>query len=120
MTAPRQRFAPRPKVVLGAAVKDQSGAKVGIIQEIVQDSQSDKVVFAVVGFGGFLGFGYKFHPIPWSALDYIEDQNAYVMRIPMERVQTAPADQLAELTKDGGRTYRDRSYDYYGVSRFWS
>ena len=27
-------------------------------------------MFAVIGFGGFLGIGEKYHAMPWSVLDY--------------------------------------------------
>ncbi len=118
-TAQSQKHVPSRKTLLGIAVKDETGAKIGVIQDIVHDTKSDQIVYAVVGFGGFLGFGNKYHPIPWSALDYVPEQNAYKLSVPVERLQAAPADNMTELTRDEGRSYRDRSYEYYGVSRFW-
>lgn len=34
-------------------------------------------MFAVLSFGGFLGVGEKYYPVPWSSLD--ENQNSYVV-----------------------------------------
>ncbi|EQD48838.1 PRC-barrel domain-containing protein, partial [mine drainage metagenome] len=37
---------------------------------------SNNIVFAIVSFGGFFGMGEKYHPIPWSSLDYDEHAGA--------------------------------------------
>ena len=66
----------RAKKVLGTKVTDTSGNKIGTIEDIILDKQSNNILFAVVGFGGFLGMAEKYHPIPWSALDYEPDENA--------------------------------------------
>ena len=55
----------RAKTVLGTSVKDPAGNHIGTIEDIVLDKQSNAIMFAVIGFGGFLGMGEKYHPIPW-------------------------------------------------------
>ena len=71
-TASGHTSAIRAKKVIGTAVKDPSGKKIGVIEDVVLDKQSNNIMFAVVGFGGFLGVKEKFHPIPWESLDYDE------------------------------------------------
>jgi sporulation protein YlmC with PRC-barrel domain len=109
----------RVKKVLGSSVKDPSGTKIGEIEDVVLDKQSNNIMFAVVSFGGFLGIGEKFHPIPWASLDYVPDEDAYVVNYTKEQLEAAPADTIAELTRNDGQIYRDKSYDYYGVARNW-
>jgi sporulation protein YlmC with PRC-barrel domain len=109
----------RAKKVLGSSVKDLSGTTIGKIEDIVLDKQSSDILFAVVSFGGFLGIGEKYHPVPWSALDYVPNEDAYVVSYTAEKLKAAPADTIDELVKDDGHAYRDRSYDYYGVARTW-
>jgi hypothetical protein len=77
-------------------------------------------MFAVVGFGGVLGIGEKFHPVPWSSLDYEESGSAYVVPFSKEQLKAAPADTIKELTKDDGTFMRDRSYDYYKAEPYWN
>jgi len=69
-TATGHTTAIRAKKVLGTNVKDPSGKKIGEIEDVVLDKQSNSILFAVVGFGGFLGMAEKYHPVPWSTLDY--------------------------------------------------
>jgi len=109
----------RAKKVLGTSVKSRGGDKIGKIEDIVLDKQSNNIMFAVVGFGGVLGAGEKFHPLPWSTLDYDEKEDAYVVPYTEDQLKAAPADTINELTKNDGLGYRDRTYDYYKADRYW-
>jgi sporulation protein YlmC with PRC-barrel domain len=51
-------------------VYNTGGEKIGRVEDVVLDKLSNNIMFAVIGFGGFLGMGEKYHPIPWSLLDY--------------------------------------------------
>jgi sporulation protein YlmC with PRC-barrel domain len=109
----------RAKKVLGTNVNDASGSKIGSIEDVILDKQSNSILFAVVAFGGFLGMNEKYHPIPWSALDYDPDEGAYVVSFTKEQLQAAPAGSIDELTRDDGMQIRDRTYDYYKAPRYW-
>ena len=118
-TATGHTSAIRAKKVIGTNVKDTSGRKIGEIEDVVLDKLSNSIMFAVVGFGGFLGMAEKFHPIPWSALDYDPAENSYVVSYTKEQLQAAPAGSIEELTRGDGTAFRDRAYDYYKAPRYW-
>jgi sporulation protein YlmC with PRC-barrel domain len=118
-TASGHTSAIRAKKVIGTDVKDSSGAKIGQIEDVVLDKQSNNIMFAVVGFGGFLGMAEKFHPLPWETLDYDPDEGAYVVRYTRAQLEAAPAGSIDELTREDGRQFRDRTYDYYKAPRYW-
>src|ERR1700728_4582510 len=103
------------KKVIGSNVTDPAGKKIGEVEDLVLDKQSNSILFAVVGFGGFLGMAEKYHPIPWSALDYDPETSSYVVEYTKEQLQAAPAGSIEELTRDDGIAYRDRVFDYYKV-----
>jgi sporulation protein YlmC with PRC-barrel domain len=110
----------RAKKVLGTPVKTRTGDKVGKIEDIVLDKLSNNIMFAVVGFGGVLGAGEKYHPLPWATLDYDADEDAYVVPYNEDELKAAPSDTISELTKNDGLAYRDRVYDYYKAERYWN
>ena len=115
-TASGHTSAIRAKKVLGTSVKNTIGQKIGEIEDIVLDKTSNNILFAVIGFGGFLGVKEKFHPVPWSALDYNEVENSYVVPFSKEQLQAAPADSLEKLTRnDGASAYRDQANTYYKI-----
>lgn len=109
----------RAKKVIGTNVKDTAGQKIGEVEDIVLDKLSNNIMFAVVSFGGLLGVGSKYHPLPWSTLDYDEDADSYVVNLTKEQLKAAPADTIEQLTRNGGTAYRDRVYDYYDAPRYW-
>ena len=118
-TASGHTSAIRAKKVIGTNVKDTSGTKIGQIEDVILDKQSNSILFAVVGFGGFLGMAEKYHPIPWSALDYQEGENAYVVTYTKDQLKSAPAGSIDELTRGDGLDIRAKTYDYYHAPRYW-
>ena len=118
-TASGHTSAIRAKKVLGTNVKDTTGNKIGEVEDVVLDKQSNSIMFAVIGFGGFLGMAEKYHPIPWASLDYNEEENAYVVNYTKDQLKAAPSGSIDELTRDSGMQFRDRAYDYYKAPRYW-
>jgi sporulation protein YlmC with PRC-barrel domain len=114
----RTAFAIRAKQVLGTSVRDRSGQKIGTVEDLALDRYSPTIMFAIVGFGGFLGIGEKYHAVPWMALDYDENQKSYVVDFTREQLEAAPADSIDALLQNGV-VYRDRAFDYYHVPRNW-
>ena len=107
----------RAKKVIGTSVKNTAGEKIGQVEDIVLDKTSNSIIYAVIGFGGFLGVNEKFHPVPWSALDYVESEESYVVPFTKEQLQAAPSDSLDKLTRnDGAASYATRANDYYKIS----
>lgn len=47
---------------------NQPGEQIGHIADLSIDRRSGQVVYALMSFGGFLGIGKRFHPVPWQAL----------------------------------------------------
>jgi sporulation protein YlmC with PRC-barrel domain len=118
-TASGHTSAIRAKKVIGTNVKDPTGRKIGEIEDVILDKGSNSVLFAVVGFGGFLGMAEKYHPIPWSSLDYDESEGSYVVSYSKDQLTAAPAGSIDELTENDGLGFRDRTYDYYKAARYW-
>lgn len=109
----------RAKKVIGTNVKSPSGEKLGEVEDIVLDKQSNQIMFAIVGFGGVLGMGEKFHPVPWSTLDYDKEESSYIVNLTKEQLKAAPADSMEELTRNDGLAYRDKTYAYYKAKPYW-
>jgi len=109
----------RASKVKGTNVYSTTGDKIGHVEDIILDKQSDRILFAALGFGGLLGMGEKYAPVPWSVLDYNEEKNGYVIPMSEEEIKNAPAYDLSDLVKNDADLgqIRDRSFDYYKVPR---
>ena len=118
-TASGHTSAIRAKKVIGTNVKDNTGQKIGEIEDVVLDKQSNSIMFAVVSFGGFLGAGEKYHPLPWAVLEYDENENAYIVPYTKEQLKSAPAGSVSELVREGGISTREQAHNYYKAPRYW-
>lgn len=76
--------------VEGTAVYNSEGEKLGSIYNFMVDKESGQVEYAVLQFGGFLGIGSDYYPVPWAALQYDEEQGGYIIEIDKEFLKNAP------------------------------
>ena len=118
-TATGHTSAIRATKVCGTSVHDKSGKKIGEVEDVMLDKLSNNILFAVLSFGGFLGMAEKYHPVPWSSLTFDKGKNSYVVDFTKEQLEAAPAGSIEELTRDDGRNFRDRAFDYYKAPRYW-
>jgi sporulation protein YlmC with PRC-barrel domain len=118
-TATGHTSAIRAERVIGTDVKDSDGNIIGKIEDIILDKTDNRIMFAVIGFGGVLGVGEKFHPVPWSVLDFEPEEGAFMVPYTSEQLKAAPADTINELTRDDGQRARNSAYDYYKVEPYW-
>lgn len=102
--------------VEGTSVYRSNGDKVGSIDCVMIDKRSGKVAYAVLSFGGFLGIGDDYYPLPWSLLTYNERLGGYEVNITDEQLKGAPhyaGESDWDWTNDEqGRTV----YNYYGLT----
>jgi sporulation protein YlmC with PRC-barrel domain len=108
----------RASKVNGTTVYNTDGSSIGTVEDIVLDKTSSSIMFAVIGFDGFLGIGEKFHPLPWSLLNYDKDKGGYVVPMTKAVLQAAPVCDIDDLTKEDGEI-RDKSYSYYKIDKDW-
>ena len=99
--------------VKGSTVYNSAGESIGHVEDVILDKMSDRILFAVLGFGGFLGIGEKYHDVPWSLLDYSKERGGYVVPLSKDALKAAPVYDMAELLKDDGAIGRHVD-TYYG------
>ena len=51
--------------VEGTAVHNRQGEPLGTVHNFMVDKSTGRVAYAVMSFGGFLGMGESYHPLPW-------------------------------------------------------
>jgi sporulation protein YlmC with PRC-barrel domain len=105
--------------VEGTEVYNTQGEHLGEVEDVIIDKQSGKVAYAVMSFGGFLGIGEKYHPVPWSMLKYDTRQGGFVVPLDKAILEKAPAYAPSEL-KFQDRAWNTRVYDYYKVPPYWA
>lgn len=100
--------------VQGTTVYDREGRSLGTVSNFMVDKVSGKVAYAVLSFGGFLGIGERYHPLPWKALNYDPSLGGYVVDIHRDQLEKAPSFAAAE-TPWTDPAYGRNIYEYYNV-----
>ena len=99
--------------VEGTNVYDMKGGNIGEIDHLMIDKYTGHVEYAVMSFGGFLGIGESYHPLPWRVLTYDVNLGGYVIDI-VDRSQLEKAPRYtASSTPEWNRDYRSRVDDYW-------
>ena len=106
--------------VSGTSVYNEAGESLGEIDDVMIDKVSGRVAYAVMSFGGFLGMGQKYHPVPWSLLKYEPAQGGYVVNLSKTQLEGAPAYDAGADPGWGNKAYEEKIYNYYGEPPYWS
>jgi len=99
--------------VNGTNVYNRVGDKLGSIYDVMLDKVSGKAEYAIMSFGGFLGIGDSYHPLPWRSLTYDPRQEGYVVDIDRRRLEGAPYYSANESNVWDDPAYGRRVNDYY-------
>jgi PRC-barrel domain len=99
--------------VEGTTVYNRTGEHLGEVYNFMVDKYSGQVAYAVMSFGGFLGIGEKYHPLPWKVLTYDTGLGGYVVDLDEETLRGAPIFDRNESPEWGSRDWDRRIHDYY-------
>jgi len=96
--------------VEGTAVYGADDKKIGKLERVMIDKISGKV--AVLSFGGFMGMGEDYYPMPWSMLKYDTNLGGYRVKLTKDQLDKAP--KYSKGTDWNWNRDNDRQvYDYY-------
>src|SRR5688500_20197036 len=88
--------------VTGTPVFDRAGTRLGHVDDLSIEKVTGRTVYAIMSFGGFLELGEKFHPVPWSLLEYDDKRGGYTVLLDPAELITAPPYDAAEIRGLGG------------------
>ncbi len=99
--------------VQGTGVYGPDGEHVGEIDHLMIERVSGRVAYAVMSFGGFLGMGKDFYPIPWDALKYDTSLDGYRTNITREQVEGAPVRAADDNFDWDDEQWHERLHEHY-------
>ena len=103
--------------VSGTEVYNRAGEHLGSIHDVVIGKRDGKVKYAIMSFGGFLGIGEEYHPLPWSALDYETNAGGYVVDLDQKKLEGAPHYGSRNEPNWSDEAYGRQVDTYYGFLR---
>lgn len=104
--------------VEGTAVYGADSKKIGSLERVMIDKVSGKVAYAVLSFGGFLGMGEDYYPVPWSTLKYDTNLGGYRTNVTKEMLDKAPR-YTKSTDWNWSRENDVKVYEYYKATPYW-
>lgn len=103
----------------GTVVKNPKQEEIGVVEDAAIDAVTGEIVYALVSFGGFMGFGEKYFVFPWSSfyLDTVND-NTIILDVNKDKLKASDGidkdNWPPQLTDD----LIDQLYIYYGYEPY--
>lgn len=104
---------------MGMPVVNQSGETLGEIQDLAIDTDQERVAYAVLSFGGFMGMGDKWFAIPATALTLPADHKNFVLAMDKDRLQNAPGFAKDRWPQMGDSTWESGIHKFYDQQPYW-
>jgi sporulation protein YlmC with PRC-barrel domain len=107
------------KQVQGTTVYNTGLEQLGSVEDVMIDKASGRIAYAVLSYGGFLGIGDRYYPLPWEKLNYNTEMGGYVVDIDRDVLEGAPSYTDTRTASWADESWSRGIYTYYGVQPFW-
>jgi sporulation protein YlmC with PRC-barrel domain len=116
----RDAAATRPVVLSagtlsGNEVCNKKDESLGTVQDIMLDTDSGRIRYAVMSAGGFLGMGDRLFAVPWSALKLDTQNKRFILDVDAERVKAAPGFDKDHWPDMADEAWATDLHAYYGT-----
>jgi len=108
------------KSILGAKVVNAEREDLGTIEDLVVDIRDNRLAYAILSFGGFLGMGDRHFAIPWEALAFDISQKTAVLDIDKDRLKNAPGFDRDKWPDMADAAWGAQVHRHYGLEPYWN
>jgi len=101
--------------LIGNKVFNRQDEELGDIKELMLNTISGNVCYAVVAAGGFLSIGEKLYAVPWSALTLDTPNKRFVLDVDVDRFKHAPGFDKHQWPDMADETWARKIHSYYDI-----
>lgn len=111
---------PAPKLLSATSlmsddVFNMKEEKLGDIKDLMLDTHTGNVCYAVLSFGGFLGMGEKLFAVPWRAMTLDTVNKRFILNIEADRLENAPGFDKDNWPDMADAIWAQSIHTYYGT-----
>ena len=99
--------------IIDSAVMNLDGKRIGTIDDLVIDIDTGNIMYAVLEFGGFMGFGDKLFAVPWHSLTAVPAEGIFIIDQSKAKLEKAPGFDKNHWPDVGDRTWGAGIYEFY-------
>jgi len=101
--------------LMGNDVKNAQGDNLGHVKDIVLDTESNRVTYYVLSFGGIFSMGDKFFAIPPEAMQLNVNDKCFILNVDKERLSKAEGFNKGQWPNMADPKFRSNLYQHYGI-----
>ena len=101
--------------LIGDAICNQKGESLATLKEIMLDTRSGRVAYAVLASGGFLSIGAKLFAVPWKALGLDTVNKRIVLDVEKNFLENAPGFDPDRWPDMANPIWTSQIHSYYGT-----
>ena len=101
--------------IIGSKVMNLQGDTLGTIGDLVVDVDTGRILYAILDFGGFLGFEEKRFPVPWASLAALPSEGTFFLNQSKAQLENAPAFDRKNLPNLGDMQWGEGILKHYGA-----
>lgn len=118
MTTPEGRNL-TAKTLIGNKVTNAQGEDLGHIEDFMIDLETGSVAYAVLSYGGILGYGDKLFAVPWRAFALDAKNKALRLEVERETLKNTPGFDKHAWPNTADREWGRQLHEQYGVAPYW-
>ena len=113
-------FLRRVSAILDAKVENDSGEKLGKVEDLAVSTEEGRILYAVLSFGGVLGVGDKYFALPIGCFDFKgQDPKKLVLHIDKEKLKSAPGFDKSAWPNMADERWVNDIHSYYNQKPYW-
>ena len=101
--------------LIGNDVYSQDEENVGDIKEIMLNTNTGEVCYAVLSYGGFLGVGTKLFAVPWEALTLDTENKRFVLNVDSSILEDAPGFDKDDWPDMADEIWAEKVHNFYSA-----
>jgi sporulation protein YlmC with PRC-barrel domain len=99
--------------IIDSAVINLDGKRIGTINDLVIDIDTGNIMYAVLEFGGFMGFGDKLFAVPWQSLTAVPVEGIFILDQSEAKLKKSPGFDKDNWPDIGDRNWGNGIYEFY-------
>lgn len=101
--------------LIGNDVYSRDEEDIGDIKEIMLDTLTGEIRYAVLSYGGFLGMGEKLFAVPWESLSLDTENKRFILDVDTSILESAPGFDKNNWPNMADETWANDLHSYYGT-----
>jgi sporulation protein YlmC with PRC-barrel domain len=99
--------------IIDSGVINLEGKPIGTIDDLVIDIDTGRIAYAVLEFGGFMGFGDKLFAVPWQSLTVVPAEGIFIIDQSKAKLEKAPGFDKDNWPDVGDKSWGAGIYEFY-------